>query len=86
MRPRDLIIAISGSGNSRNVLKACEYAKKEGAIIVGLTGFSGGCLKKIADYSMHVPIDDMQITEDLHMIFDHMMMRVFCERGKMDLF
>lgn len=81
VRPGDLLIAISGSGNSRNVLKACEYAKEQGAKIIGLTGYNGGCLKEIADYSMHVPVDDMQITEDLHMIFDHMMMRVFCEIG-----
>lgn len=78
----DIIIAISGSGNSKNVLKAVEYAKSQGAKIIGLTGYNGGKLKELADYPMHVPADDMQIAEDLHMVFDHMMMRVFCEAGK----
>lgn len=77
----DLVIAISGSGNSKNVVKACKYAQSKGAEIVALTGYSGGKLKELADYSMHVPIDDMQIAEDLHMVFDHMMMRVFCING-----
>jgi len=75
----DLLIAISGSGNSKNVIKAVTYAKEHGAKVIGLTGYSGGKLKAMADYSMHVPVDDMQIAEDLHMVFDHMMMRVFCE-------
>lgn len=75
----DLIIAISGSGNSKNIIKAVEYAKQIGTEIVGLTGYNGGKLKELSDYSMHVPVDDMQITEDIHMIFDHMMMRIFCE-------
>ena len=78
VKPEDLIIAISGSGNSKNIIKAVEYAKQVGAQIVGLTGYTGGKLKQLADYSLHVPVDDMQITEDLHMVFDHMMMRVFC--------
>lgn len=80
LKKDDLIIAISGSGNSKNIIKAVEYAKEIGAEVVGLTGYSGGKLKELADYSMHVPVDDMQITEDIHMIFDHMMMKVFCEK------
>lgn len=79
LKKDDLIIAISGSGNSKNIIKAVEYAKEIGAEVVGLTGYSGGKLQEIADYSMHVPVDDMQITEDIHMIFDHMMMRIFCK-------
>lgn len=75
----DLIIAISGSGNSRNVIKAVEYAKELGTQVVGITGYKGGKLKKLSDFSLHVDIDDMQITEDIHMVFDHMMMRVFCD-------
>jgi len=76
----DLIIAVSGSGNSANVIKAVEYAKEVGCKVVGITGYNGGKLRRLADYYMHVPADDMQVAEDLHMIFDHMMMRVFCER------
>lgn len=73
----DVVIAISGSGNSKNVLYAAEYAKENGAAVVGMTGFSGGRLKEICDYSLHVPVHSMQITEDIHMVFDHLMMSVF---------
>lgn len=75
----DLVIAISGSGNSRNVVKAVEYAKEIGCKVVGLTGYSGGKLRELADYPMHVNVDDMQITEDVHMAFDHMMYRVLTD-------
>ncbi|HHX32981.1 MAG TPA: SIS domain-containing protein, partial [Mollicutes bacterium] len=73
----DLLLAISGSGNSVNVINAAIYAKKRGAKVIAMTGFDGGMLKEIADYSMHADIDDMQITEDIHLSFDHMMMKVF---------
>lgn len=76
IKAEDLLIAISGSGNSKNVVKAVVYAKKTGAKVIGLTGYSGGEVKHLADYSLHVPIDNMQITEDMHMTFDHLMMWV----------
>lgn len=74
----DVVIGISGSGNSKNVLKAIEYANINGGITVGLTGYDGGCLKTISQYNVHIPVDDMQITEDLHMVLDHCMMKVLC--------
>ena len=73
---KDLFIGISGSGNSKNVLNAAEYAKECGAKIIGITGYTGGKLKDMADYKMHADICDMQIAEDLHMTFDHMMMKI----------
>jgi D-sedoheptulose 7-phosphate isomerase len=73
----DLILAISGSGNSHNVIKAVEYAKKSGCEVIGMTGYDGGRLARLSDYQLHVPADDMQITEDLHMGFDHMIMQIF---------
>lgn len=73
----DILIAISGSGNSPNVINAVEYGKKQGCKVVGLTGYSGGRLKELSDISLHVPINSMQITEDVHMIFNHLMMSVF---------
>lgn len=75
----DLVIAISGSGNSKNVLYAAEYAKKQGNMVIGMTGFNGGQLKEICDVCLHAPINSMQITEDIHMIFDHLMMSVLYE-------
>ena len=78
LKKEDLIIAISGSGNSKNIVKALQYAKEIGTEIIGITGYSGGEVRKLADYHLHVPLDDMQIAEDIHMIFDHMIMKIFC--------
>lgn len=77
LAPDDILIAISGSGNSANVINAVEYAKAQGNKVIGLTGFSGGKLKELSDISLHAPIDSMQVTEDIHMIFDHLMMSIF---------
>ena len=74
---KDLFIGISGSGNSKNVVNAAEYAKEKGAKVIGITGYKGGKLKEMADFRMHVPEEDMQIAEDLHMTFDHMIMKIF---------
>lgn len=75
----DLIIAISGSGNSANVIRAVEYAKSCECKVIGMTGYDGGVLRRLADYHMHVPSYDMQVVEDIHMIFNHMMMKLFCQ-------
>lgn len=77
LQPGDIVVAISGSGNSSNVINAVEYARLKGNKIVGITGFKGGELKKIADYSLHAPVNSMQITEDIHMIFDHLIMSIY---------
>lgn len=72
----DVVIGISGSGNSENVIRAIEWANNNNGITIALTGFDGGKLLKMAKYSVFVPIDDMQITEDIHMILDHCMMKI----------
>ena len=77
IEPGDIVIAISGSGNSENVINAVEYARSCGNKIIGLTGYSGGRLKELSDVSLHVPVDSMQVTEDIHMVFDHLMMSMF---------
>lgn len=77
LRPGDIVVAISGSGNSPNVIRAVEYARSCGTKVIGLTGYNGGRLKELSDISLNVPVDSMQITEDIHMIFDHLMMSVF---------
>ena len=79
--PGDLVIGISGSGNSENVIKAIEFAGTNGGITVGLCGYNGGKLKKAAAYSVHINIDDMQIVEDLHMMLDHLSMKVICDNA-----
>jgi D-sedoheptulose 7-phosphate isomerase len=73
----DVVVGISGSGNSPNVVNAAEYAKSLGNRVIGITGFDGGKLRRLCDVSLHVPVNSMQITEDVHMIFDHMMMAIF---------
>ncbi len=77
--PNDLVIGISGSGNSKNVLNAIERAKAAGAATAGLTGYDGGKLAKMVDISVNVPVMSMQVTEDVHMVIDHMIAAVFYE-------
>jgi len=76
LTPQDVVIAISGSGNSRNVLEAVEYANDRGAKTIGLVGFDGGELKDLVSYCIHVPVHDMQKVEDLHLAMNHVMMSV----------
>lgn len=82
LKTGDILMAISGSGNSKNVINAVEYGKKHHCKVIGLTGFDGGRLKELSDISLHADISSMQITEDIHMIFDHLMMSVFYETLK----
>jgi len=69
----DVVIAISCSGNSNNIIKAVEYAKELGSTIIGVTGFDGGKLKKLSDISFHVNTqkNEYGLVEDMHMILDH---------------
>lgn len=76
MKSGEILIGISGSGNSKNVVNAMEYAKSIGGTTIAIVGYSGGKMKEMADYSIHVNINDMQISEDIHMMLDHMMMYV----------
>lgn len=80
MQAGDIVIGISGSGNSENVVRAIQYANENGGVTVGITGYSGGKVKQMSKYNVHVPVDDMQITEDLHMVLDHCMMKILCTK------
>lgn len=71
VEPGDVLIAISGSGNSPNVLHAVQTAHQHGAITVGITGFDGGKLRNLVDYSLHVESRSMEQVEDAHMILCH---------------
>ena len=82
MQPDDIVIGISGSGNSENVVRAVQYANENGGVSVGITGYSGGKVKQLSKYNVHVPVDDMQITEDLHMVLDHCMMKILCRYAR----
>jgi D-sedoheptulose 7-phosphate isomerase len=67
----DLLVAISGSGNSPNVLRAVEWANAHGLTTFGCTGFTGGKLRGLAKHALHVPLDDMGIVETLHLAAFH---------------
>jgi D-sedoheptulose 7-phosphate isomerase len=69
--PGDLLLAISGSGNSPNILKAVEWSNRQGLITVGITGFGGGKLRTLAHHSVHAAVDDMGIAESLHQVVFH---------------
>jgi D-sedoheptulose 7-phosphate isomerase len=76
--PGDLVIAISGSGNSPNVIRAVDYANAIGCQTLGLCGFDGGKLKTIAQHRIWIEAHNMQICEDLHMVFGHIAMQILC--------
>jgi len=76
----DILMAISGSGNSKNIIMAVEEAKKAGAKVIGVSGYNGGKLYQMSDYHLHCNINDMQIVEDVHMTFDHMIMKIFVKK------
>jgi D-sedoheptulose 7-phosphate isomerase len=67
----DMLIAISGSGNSPNILRAVEWANRHGLTTFGCTGFSGGKLRTLAHHNFHVPLDDMGIVESIHLAAFH---------------
>ncbi len=68
---KDVVFAISSSGNSKNILNAVEVAQKNGAKVIGLTGFGGGKLSELSDVSVHVADDHYGRIEDAHMIICH---------------
>ena len=78
--PGDVVIGISGSGNSPNVLKAIDYANKNGGITVGICGFSGGKLYEMAHIKILAEVHDMQKVEDIHLIIAHMAMQNILQR------
>jgi D-sedoheptulose 7-phosphate isomerase len=81
-QPGDLLIAISASGNSPNIITAVEVAKQLGVKVVGIAGFGGGKLAKLSDVAFVVPSEDYGPIEDVHMILDHMLTSYFYEKLK----
>jgi D-sedoheptulose 7-phosphate isomerase len=75
MKPGDVVVGISASGNSPNVIRAIEYAKAHGAVTIGFVGFDGGALLSLADEVVHIatPRGDYGPVEDMHMILDHLL-------------
>ncbi|MCS7207295.1 MAG: SIS domain-containing protein [Dehalococcoidia bacterium] len=85
-RPGDVLVAFSGSGNSKNILRAVEWANSHGLTTVGITGFDGGRLHQIAQVKLHVPCYEMGAVESLHCLAFHWVVlalrrRIATERG-----
>jgi D-sedoheptulose 7-phosphate isomerase len=74
MQPDDVVVAISASGNSPNIVSAIDYANENGGITVGLTGFDGGTLRELAQIVVHAPTNKGEYgpAEDVHMVLDHL--------------
>ncbi|MEA3326729.1 MAG: SIS domain-containing protein [Chloroflexota bacterium] len=73
MQPDDVLLAISGSGNSPNILRAVEAANAIGGTTLGLTGFNGGKMKELVDHCLVIPSNSMEMVEDFHIIVDHIL-------------
>jgi len=82
LRPGDVVVGISGSGNSPNVLKAIDYANHHGEFTVGLCGFDGGRLASLVRLCVHVPVRDMQKVEDIHMMLFHLATQVLVQNER----
>ncbi|MFK8110701.1 MAG: SIS domain-containing protein [Rubripirellula sp.] len=82
VQAKDVVIAVSGSGNSENVVRAIKHAKDQGADVICLTGFDGGKIHAMADCNVHIAIDDMQIAEDMHLVFIHVALKELMRRGQ----
>lgn len=79
-RPGDVLIAISGSGNSPNILRAVKWAKQNGVATMGITGFDGGKLRRLAQHKLHVPLNDMCTAESIHSVLLHYIVLALVER------
>ena len=80
VQAQDVAFAISGSGNSKNVLNALQVAREAGATTVGFSGFEGGEMKCLCDICVVVPSQNMQIIEDLHLAMAHSIFRIVYSR------
>ena len=77
MREDDVLIVVSASGNSPNIVRACEYAKEMKSRVIVLAGFRGGIIKDFAEASIIVPLESYEQIEDIHLIILHMIVYYF---------
>ena len=77
----DLLIVLSGSGNSKNIVNVLEQAKSTGIRSYAILGYSGGRSKTMADVAIHFPVNDMQISEDMQLVVGHMIMLWLCQNN-----
>jgi D-sedoheptulose 7-phosphate isomerase len=79
VEPEDVVIGISASGNSSNVLRAIDLANQVGAVTIGFTGFNGGILGTLVDIHLHVDSDVIEHVEDIHLMFEHLICKALRE-------
>jgi D-sedoheptulose 7-phosphate isomerase len=79
-RPGDILVALSGSGNSENIVRAIQAARSIGMTSIAILGYTGGKCKDLADIPIHFAVDDMQISEDAQLIVGHMLMQWLREK------
>lgn len=73
LQPNDLVLLVSSSGNSPNIIDAATLARERGATIIGMTGFSGGKLRQLAHISLHIPVANYGVVEDAHQMLMHVL-------------
>ena len=82
VEPGDVVIGVSGSGNSMNVIRGVEAANRAGALTIGLAGYQGGKLREVAQRCLVVPSNNMQRIEDVHMVLLHVIFSAVLERAR----
>lgn len=78
--PEDIVIAISASGNSKNILNGVLFAKSQNAVTIGLTGFNGGSLASLVDINLHVNSSVIEHVEDIHLMLEHIIVKSLREK------
>ena len=84
LEQEDAVLLVSSSGNSPNVVKACEYANSRGVPTIAFTGFSGGKLKEIAQVCVWIPVDNYGMTEDIHQSLMHVISQYISQKAMQD--
>ena len=80
LEPEDVVLGISASGNSPNILRALDYARRNAAITIGWTGNNGGAMKGMVDLAWRIPTDNVGLIESCHLFFDHLVTTELCKR------
>ena len=81
-KPGDVLIVFSGSGNSLNIVNACEYAKEAGIFVIGFGGRDGGKMKEFCNICLIAPTNSMEALEDMHLMYEHALVTAIRENGK----
>jgi D-sedoheptulose 7-phosphate isomerase len=82
MQEGDLVLAISASGKSPNIIRAVQYAKERNGFVIGLSGCDGGSLKTLSDININIPVNCYEQIEDLHLVIAHIIVYCFKQANK----